>query len=510
LRRQVALPARHPGRRGTPGLAGRLRARPITVPGTPTRRWQRSTVKTSYARNGRGSPWRAHGTYLAREGAQREGRKGLGFDAERDDIDIAGTLRAWQTAGDERLWKLVVSPEHGASLDLREHTRALVEHMQRDLGSRLEWVAIDHYNTDNPHVHLLVRGRDQDGQGLRMRRDYLTAGLRYRSQALATQRLGFRSDREILATRGQAVERTRFTELDRVLLRRADARGIVQYPEPGPPGRRREAEKQELRRLGFLETAGLAEKIASRTWQLRPEMETALRQAQLLRDVVKSRAQHRRHLTDPELPLTLTRLEVGTRITGRIVGSGWTDELQDHRYVLLEGTDARLHYIPLPRAMGRSLRARRLGTGEVVTLTGQAIERPGRRDVQIGVERERGPVGIPGRTPQLPGRVPELPAASRTSRGQAAPQQPIRIVEPLDGVTFRGRLVGYRLDRDGRRYAVLDTIEPELKAFRTDDADVIVGRQVRVKGRQVVDGQRLVHVWRLLDVERERERGREL
>src|SRR5439155_27058897 len=105
--------------------------------------------------------------------------------------------------------------EHGASLDLREHARELIGHMQRDLGTRLDWVAIDHYNTDNPHVHLLVRGRDGAGRGLRIPRDYLSAGLRHRSQELATQRPGTRSDREILAARSRPVERTQMTEPDR-------------------------------------------------------------------------------------------------------------------------------------------------------------------------------------------------------------------------------------------------------------------------------------------------------
>ena len=245
---------------------------------------QRSTVKASYARNRHGTSWGAHGVYLAREGAQREDSKGLGFDDERDNVDLAGTLRAWQAAGDERLWKFVVSPEHAASLDLREHARELVGHMQRDLGSRLEWVAIDHHNTDNPHVHLLVRGRDLDGRALRIPRDYLTSGLRHRSQELATQRLGLRSDREMLAARSQATERTQFTELDHALLRRADAHGIVSYREPVPrPGPRRELYTHELRRLQFLETAGLAEKSGARSWRLLLGMETALRQAEYWR-----------------------------------------------------------------------------------------------------------------------------------------------------------------------------------------------------------------------------------
>jgi len=113
-------------------------------------------VKASYSRNGRSASWAAHGTYLAREGAQREGGKGRGFNAEREGIDLTATLRGWQRAGDARLWKFIVSPEHADRLDLKAHARALVSQMERDLETRLEWVAIDHYNTDNPHVDRLA------------------------------------------------------------------------------------------------------------------------------------------------------------------------------------------------------------------------------------------------------------------------------------------------------------------------------------------------------------------
>jgi hypothetical protein len=66
-------------------------------------RWQRSTVKASYCRNGRSASWAAHGTNLAREGAQQESGKGRGFDAGREGIALRTTLRDWQRAGDARL-----------------------------------------------------------------------------------------------------------------------------------------------------------------------------------------------------------------------------------------------------------------------------------------------------------------------------------------------------------------------------------------------------------------------
>src|SRR5207237_4582582 len=233
-RRHTALPRRaHRRRWGSHDRGGRRgRGRAFTT-GVDAR-WQRSTVKASYSRNGRSASWAAHGTYLAREGAQREGGKGRGFSTEREGIDLTATLRGWQRAGDARLWKFIVSPEHADRLDLKAHARALVSNMERDLGTRLEWVAIDHYNTDNPHVHLLVRGRDARGQALQIHPDYLKQGIRRRSQDLATQVLGYRSERDVVNSRGRTAERIQFTDLDRALIRHGGTRGLVTIDGPTP------------------------------------------------------------------------------------------------------------------------------------------------------------------------------------------------------------------------------------------------------------------------------------
>src|SRR5205085_4783841 len=37
--------------------------------------------------------------------------------------------------------------------DLRSFTRDLVTQMEKDLDTRLDWVAVDHWNTEHPHVH---------------------------------------------------------------------------------------------------------------------------------------------------------------------------------------------------------------------------------------------------------------------------------------------------------------------------------------------------------------------
>jgi type IV secretory pathway VirD2 relaxase len=496
-------------RRARPGRRRvRVGARGRPVPQTASPRLQRSAVKASYARNGRGASWGAHGTYLAREGAQREGAKGRGFDAEREDVDLTATLRGWQEAGDRRLWKFIVSPEHGERLDLHAHTRALGAQMEKDLGTPLEWAAIDHHNTDNAHVHLLVRGRAATGQPLDISPTYLTNGLRSRSQELATTVLGLRSEREHVVTRGLAVERTQFTEIDRALLRRADGDRLVTYEGARPrTAQGQEIRVQEMRRLQFLVGLGVAEKVGTRTWRLAPEMESALREAQVSGDIIKSRARHLPQLSDPRQPLVVTRLNAGVRVTGRVVGTGLADELRDWRYLLLEGSDHRLHYIPQPPAVERARGAGHLRVGDIVTLSGHAIERGGRRRmVQTRIDVHAvapGSNGQPERARAMPG-AEGLPRMRRVERALG---RTVTVVPPTEGLIYRGQMVAYARGDDGHRYAVVNTGR-DLSAFRTPDADLAPGRDIRAQAQHADDDRRRRLVWRLGDDERQQKRER--
>jgi hypothetical protein len=179
---------------------------------------QRSVVKVSYARNARSASWAAHGRYLAREGAQREDAKGLGFDSTRDDINLSQLLAGWQKAGDPRLFRIIVSPENGAVMDLKEHARELVAQMERDLGTRPEWAGIDHHDTDNPHVHILIRGITEAGNALSIDRNY-KSGIRDRSQGIASRALGLRVELEQVLRQPQLsidIIKTRARHLDQI------------------------------------------------------------------------------------------------------------------------------------------------------------------------------------------------------------------------------------------------------------------------------------------------------
>src|SRR5271167_49432 len=238
---------------------------------------RRSVVKASFKRNGHTGGWAAHARYLSREGAQQEQGKGRGFEAEHDGLDMVALVRDWEKH-DELLWRFIVSPEDASRLDLREHVRGLVEQMERDLDTKLQWVAIDHHNTDDAHVHLLVRGVREDGRPLQINREYLRSGIRIRSQEIATRELGPRLEPEMLRARERVVRREQWTEIDRALQRKAKANGLVAYDQfqPRSEGARIRAE-QEIDRLQFLSGIGLARRVDERSWELSENHEVELR-----------------------------------------------------------------------------------------------------------------------------------------------------------------------------------------------------------------------------------------
>lgn len=191
----------------------------------------------------RSAPLPKHIAYLKREGVTKDGQPARMFDAAGDEADERAF--AERCKDDRHHFRFIVSPEDAAEIgDLKTFTRELVTDMERDLGTQLDWVAVDHWNTDNPHVHLLIRGRADDGQDLVISRDYISRGIRDRAAERITLELGPRTEQQIHSALQREVEAERWTSLDRALRDISDECGGVADLRPGP-----NAEDPELRRL---------------------------------------------------------------------------------------------------------------------------------------------------------------------------------------------------------------------------------------------------------------------
>ncbi|WP_171258244.1 relaxase/mobilization nuclease domain-containing protein, partial [Acinetobacter baumannii] len=105
------------------------------------------------------------------------------FDASGDRADSAAF--AGRCEDDRHHFRFIVSPEDAGEMTaLKAFTRDLARQMETDLGTPLDWVAVAHWSTDHPHVHLLVRGVDEEGADLVISRDYISHGLRSRAEEL--------------------------------------------------------------------------------------------------------------------------------------------------------------------------------------------------------------------------------------------------------------------------------------------------------------------------------------
>jgi len=316
--------------------------------------FQRCAVRVTYTKNSIRGQWRAHGRYVARESATHEGDpKPVGFNATEESIDIAARLEGWQKTNDERLWKLIVSPEFGDRVDLKRLTRDLISQMETDLGTRLEWVAAAHFNTEHPHVHVALRGVGAEGRPLRLSRDFIREGIRHITEDLCTRQLGYRTEFDTADAQRREVHQHRYTSLDRIIQRDADTAEAVDSPfftVKKDPGRARLGpstsliERRTAERLMILESIGLAESTGPKTWRVRRDFVNILRAMQRSADRQKTLAAHGALISDERLQMTVLDLRSVTTLEGRILVHG-EEESSGRSYLILEGTDARVHYI---------------------------------------------------------------------------------------------------------------------------------------------------------------------
>ncbi len=336
--------------------------------------YQRCAVRVTYLKNKTAGLWRAHGRYLTRESATADkDAKAVGFDGENDCIDIAKRLQSWQIAGDQQLWKLIVSPEFGDRIDLSRLTRNLIEQMRKDLGTALEWAAVEHHNTEHPHVHVTIRGVRDDGETLRLSRDYVQQGIRSIAADLCTRQLGYRTELDGAEAERREVTEQRFTSIDKRLLKDAqestpDHFTIVRNSaQPGFSETARSRTRHDVARLAVLCQMGLAESTAPNSWRLRRDFDEILRAMQRTADRQRTLASHGALMSDERLHIEVLDLSQLTSVEGRVLVHG-QDEQTGRGYLMLEGTDAKVHFIPYTPGMEQARSRGELKTNSFIKL----------------------------------------------------------------------------------------------------------------------------------------------
>nr|WP_240309587.1 MULTISPECIES: DUF3363 domain-containing protein [Sphingomonas] len=307
---------------------------------------RRVVIKTRFVKGaGKSGKAAAHLRYIQRDGTSRDGERGQLYSAGEDRAD--GDAFLDRGKDDRHQFRFIVSPEDAADLaDLTGYTRELMAQVETDLGTKLDWVAVNHHNTGHPHVHVIVNGRDALGEDLVINGDYLANGIRERASELAALELGPVTEIEQGRKLAAEIDQDRLTRIDRAMIAEADDRFIDLRHEPGDL-RGQSDRTLRLRRLGKLGDMGLATEHAPSVWELSERLEPTLREMGERGDIVRTMQKALRAEGAERDPMSFEIHDAApaTPIIGRVIDKHLSDELGENLTLVVDGIDGRTHHV---------------------------------------------------------------------------------------------------------------------------------------------------------------------
>lgn len=282
-----------------------------------------------------------HVKYIEREGVERDGSKGVLYSGHEnfDRDELTNFLDK-----EEHQFRFIISPEDGDELELTAYTKTIMEKMEKDIGRRLIWGAVNHYNTDNPHTHVVVRGICRDGHNLQIHPDYIKNGMRNRAQEIASRELGLRTEQDIAQQRNKEISQERVTSLDREIAK-FTTNNEFRFPGADSEKRLWIDRNVVVARLQTLEKIGLAQWQEDMSWRMQEGWEATLKIMGERGDIIKS--MYRSVGRDAPGYNIYRNGDVIPEIEGKIVDKGLHDELHDRYYLTIEQTNGQMSYIQL-------------------------------------------------------------------------------------------------------------------------------------------------------------------
>ncbi len=399
-----------------------------------------------------------HLSYVERDGVEEDGTAGRVYGAA--EVSDARAVLSAEMEGEKRQFRFIVSPEAGAEVDLTAFTRGLMAQVQADLGRVLVWGAVNHWNTDNPHVHVIVRGIDEAGHDVTIDGRYLSEGMRSRAQTILTNELGLRTEVDVQNQLGREVSQERFTSLDRALQACEEPGGVL--VETRLPRQGRVSAARLAARLGRLERLGLAARTSSVGWRLAPGWAETLRGLGQAKDIVK-RMSAAVAAPDPSRFVIVDESSTLAAVDGVVRSKGLHDELAGRLYAVIEAVDGRVFYTPIDVTA-----AEKIGAGDIVRLAVEPPPRttggtePGQRTrPRIRLQRlapplreqvsYRGPTWLDEMTASAPASGLALEIAESLARREAG----LRVIgiDVADRARLKARLVALEANALGTRLA---------------------------------------------------------
>jgi len=334
---------------------GRNRAEPSfsrsSASAKPSPFQRRAIVNVRYATARTPGGWKAHGTYIERESAKgdrlsAEKQKSFAIDSHVPNPNRLGLAREhslgslaenWQRAGDERIFKIILSPED-ANVDFQRTATDMVARIEQYTGTPVEWGGVVHRNTDHPHAHIVVRGRLRSGEPLKLPPALIRRGLRESAQRSLTRQLGPRTIADIEHQKQIELTANRVTSLDRRLAGRTLPYGEDQvYRDAGTA-----ASMAEVARLRHLKELGLSKPYAGDRWLVRSDFVSQLQQMKDIQDRARTLFRSGVAISDPHAPMEYSTNS--KKLIGRVLLNS-EDERTGALQTIFETTEGKIEII---------------------------------------------------------------------------------------------------------------------------------------------------------------------
>jgi hypothetical protein len=324
---------------------------------------QRVSVKTYFF-----TPDRREGyvSYMGQEGKGEDGRSPELFTAEGKDREDA--LKT-EYAQEERIYKIILSPENGGQLDMKEFTRGFMKNLENSEGREFKWAAAVHYDTEHPHAHILIRGVDESGRDVSFSKDTVKYGMRGEASRLATMELGCRTPLEMQEQKEKDLRAERFTQYDKKIKEQCGEKNTASPQD------------RDLKtRLEYLSSIGLAEKNRDGSFTMDKRFDSKLKQLQRENDILKTVYGKDAKVNDRDFSM----YRRGWTVDGVIIRKGIENEVTEKPYALIQNAAGKKYYVS-------DSQLKDYKTGEKIHIAGR--EEEGKMKTVISPSRQREEMG---------------------------------------------------------------------------------------------------------------------
>lgn len=305
-------------------------------------------VKARYVKNngdGFKDRVRKHLDYITRDHAGKEAHKPELFSSDDSKDALKNTIEKFSDAPHN--FRFIISPEDGDKLDLNEFSKNLVKSIEKDLGTKLDWAASCHYDTNEPHVHLVINGKNDEGKKLLMTRDYISRGIRNRASGIINKKLGLRSQEDIARQLEISTTKSKKSELDEIIKTNIKDE-IVNLTKLEKNNASDISEKLLEKRLEYLETKALAKKAGDQSWVVKESYLDDLRQIERTSSIIE-RLSGSYGLKKEHCDVLSVKALSEKSQSGQVIGRGYVNEIDDKQYLILKTEQYKHLYVELEK-----------------------------------------------------------------------------------------------------------------------------------------------------------------